>query len=107
MFSGIQEGEKQFLTVIEGLESELISIEVNTRLKGVKILSTIIKSLAADQLKENEVTHITSFLCAKLKDHHSLIPVILTGLHAIVNMKHLSEPCIRQIVDSLSVDVQN
>jgi hypothetical protein len=47
-----------------------------------KILEQLIPELKG--LSEKEVELITEFFCSKLKDHHSILPAALQGLHALV-----------------------
>jgi hypothetical protein len=82
-------GKRTFLAVIEGLETQLISTDVNTRLKGTETLSKFLISLPSDQLNNDEIVYITSYMCAKLKDHHSLIPIVLNGIYGIVSINIL------------------
>lgn len=51
---------------------------------GVTALSSVLSQLPNDFLNESELHFITMFFCDRLKDHHSIIPVVLRGILAIV-----------------------
>nr|XP_012153539.1 PREDICTED: MMS19 nucleotide excision repair protein homolog isoform X2 [Megachile rotundata] len=85
----IQSGHAQLYAIVEELGPFLTEKDVSIRDKGINILSTVLSYLPNNFLNEAELHFITSFYCDRLKDHHSIIPAVLKGILAIVQMNHL------------------
>ncbi|KAF7410203.1 hypothetical protein HZH68_004584 [Vespula germanica] len=85
----IQLGKLKLSTFVEELGSLVTNKDVSVREGGVTALSSVLSQLPNDFLNESELHFITMFFCDRLKDHHSIIPVVLRGILAIVQMIHL------------------
>ncbi|KOC63670.1 MMS19 nucleotide excision repair protein like protein [Habropoda laboriosa] len=85
----IQSGHTKLYTVVEELGPFVTEKDVNIREKGIFALSSILSHLPTDFLNEAELHFITSFYCDRLKDHHSIIPIVLKGILTIVQMNNL------------------
>lgn len=85
-FSAIASKELTILQLIENLQSDLLHQQATHRCKTVSTVATILEQLVPELkgLNEKEVELITEFFCSKLKDHHSIVPAALQGLHALV-----------------------
>ncbi|XP_011871479.1 PREDICTED: MMS19 nucleotide excision repair protein homolog [Vollenhovia emeryi] len=89
--SEIELGSTKLYTFVEILGSYMTDQNVLTREKGVMALSFVLSQLPPDYLNESELHFITTFYCDRMKDHYSIVPSILNGIQAIVNMTHLPE----------------
>ncbi|XP_035736209.1 MMS19 nucleotide excision repair protein homolog isoform X1 [Vespa mandarinia] len=87
----VQLGELKLSTFVEELGSFVTNKDVSVREGGVTALSSVLSELPNDFLNETELHFITVFFCDRLKDHHSIIPVVLRGILAIVQMIHLPQ----------------
>ncbi|XP_076759252.1 MMS19 nucleotide excision repair protein isoform X1 [Xylocopa sonorina] len=85
----IQSGRAKLYAVVEELRPFVIEKDVHIREKGILTLSTILSHVPRDFLNESELQFITAFYCEKLKDHQNVIPAVLKGILAIVQMNHL------------------
>ena len=85
-FSAIASKELTILQLVEDLQSDLLHQQATHRCKVVFTIAKILDQLMPELkgLSEKEVELITEFFCSKLKDHHSILPAALQGLHALV-----------------------
>ncbi len=74
------------LQLVEGLQPDLLHQQAAHRCRAVSTIAMILEHLAPSLkgLNEKEIELIAEFFCSKLKDHHSMIPAALQGLHALV-----------------------
>lgn len=89
--SEIKSGSMKLCTLVEILGSYMTDQNVLTREKGVTALSFVLSQLPQDYLTESELHFIITFYCDRMKDHYSIIPSVLHGIQAIVNMTHLPQ----------------
>ncbi|XP_011641202.1 MMS19 nucleotide excision repair protein homolog isoform X2 [Pogonomyrmex barbatus] len=89
--SEIESGSMKLCTFVEILGSYVTDQNIVTREKGVTALSSVLSQLPQNYLNESELYFITMFYCDRIKDHYSIIPSVLNGIQAIVNMTHLPQ----------------
>ncbi|XP_026674112.1 MMS19 nucleotide excision repair protein homolog isoform X2 [Ceratina calcarata] len=87
----IQSGHVKLYDIVETLGPLITDTDIEVREKGICAISTILSHLPNDYLNENELSFIVSFYCNRLKGHYSIIPKVLTGILATVQMTHLSK----------------
>ncbi|KZC14978.1 MMS19 nucleotide excision repair protein like protein, partial [Dufourea novaeangliae] len=104
--SEIQSGHVKLHTVVEELGPFVTDKSVSIREKGIDALSSILSHLPKDYLNEAELHFITSFYCDRLKDHHSIVPAVLRGILATVQMNHLPQESPVQLFRALFENVQ-
>ncbi|KAK1125132.1 hypothetical protein K0M31_006471 [Melipona bicolor] len=104
--SEIQSGHAKLYAVVEELKPFVTEKDVTMREKGISALSTILSHLSKDFLNEAELRFITSFYCDRLKDHCSIIPAVLRGILAIVQMDHLPKDSLEHLLRGLFENVQ-
>ncbi|XP_011297077.1 MMS19 nucleotide excision repair protein homolog [Fopius arisanus] len=92
--------------VVEQLGELLTSTDISVRANGVLSLSTIIQKLPQDFLNPQEVQLLTSFYCDRLKDHHSIIPSVILGILAIVQMTNLPGDAPGKLFHTLTQNVR-
>jgi DNA repair/transcription protein MET18/MMS19 len=90
-FSAIASKELTILKLVEDLQPDLLNLQNTHRCKAVSTIGTILEQLGPELkgLNEKEVELVTEFFCSKLKDHHSILPAALQGLHALVWKKKI------------------
>ncbi|KAM0734168.1 MMS19 nucleotide excision repair protein [Formica fusca] len=89
--SEIGSGSMKLSTFVETLGFYMTDQNVLTREKGVTALSSVLSQLPQDYLTESELYFITMFYCDRIKDHYNIIPSVLNGILALVNMTHLPQ----------------
>ncbi|XP_029667958.1 MMS19 nucleotide excision repair protein homolog [Formica exsecta] len=89
--SEIESGSMKLSTFVETLGFYMTDQNVLTREKGVTALSSVLSQLPQDYLTESELYFITMFYCDRIKDHYNIIPSVLNGILALVNMTHLPQ----------------
>uniref|UniRef100_A0A1B0GLE4 MMS19 nucleotide excision repair protein n=1 Tax=Lutzomyia longipalpis TaxID=7200 RepID=A0A1B0GLE4_LUTLO len=77
--------------LVEKLGPLLTSQNTGHRSRTLELFSEILKSLPRDFLKASQLKFIITFYADRTKDHHSVIPAILTGTLAIARMEHIPE----------------
>jgi DNA repair/transcription protein MET18/MMS19 len=75
-------------TFIEEMGPALTSPEVEMRLKGTTLLSDIVALIDNDYLNEVQLNFLTTFYIDRLKDHHSVLPAVISGVLSMIQMKH-------------------
>lgn len=66
----------------------LVSTKVEVRRAGTELLSAVLARLPDVWLSAQQIEFIVTFYCDRLNDHHTVTPATLTGLLAIVRMRH-------------------
>lgn len=75
-----------FLQFIESLEDILTSTERDIRLNGVIAFVTVVKKLPIDFFESVELNYINQFLCDRIADHYSFLPIVLVGIEYTVSL---------------------
>lgn len=74
--------------LVENMAGVLTNKEPENREKGMRFYTKILKELPRDFLSEKQVKYITRFYIDRLKDNHRVIPSVLEGFLAIIDMKN-------------------
>ncbi|KAJ6635123.1 MMS19 nucleotide excision repair protein, partial [Pseudolycoriella hygida] len=88
-------------TLVENLGFALISSDVALRAKGTSLLSNVLASLPSEFLSELQIAFITTFYCDRLRDHHSVMPGVFTGLCALALMKNIPQGSTTRLLQSM------
>lgn len=72
--------------LVENMGKVLTNSEATNRLKGMRFFTKILKEMPKNYLTEIQVNFISKFYIDRLKDHHSIIPAVLDGYLAIIEM---------------------
>lgn len=81
-------GRLEITSLVENMAGILTSKEVENREKGMKFFTKLLKETPKDYLSELQVKFITKFYIDRLKDNHRIIPTVLEGYLAIIDMKN-------------------
>lgn len=65
------------------------------------MLSETLSNLPSDFLTTAQINFIGTFYCDRLKDHHSVMPGVFSGILTIANMTNLPEGIASRILQSL------
>lgn len=90
----ISDKRLSFLQFVESLEEILTSTDKDIRLNGVKAFVAVLKKLPLDFFVSEELDYINQFLCERLIDHHSFVPIVLIGIEYTVQMKNITKQMI-------------
>ncbi|XP_034244485.1 MMS19 nucleotide excision repair protein homolog [Thrips palmi] len=91
--------------LVEFLKDLLTDPEPSQRAQGILVLSSALRDLPADFLREDEVRFIIEFFCDRLKDHHDVIPAALKGILTIISMKNFPKELPSQILSTLMLNI--
>lgn len=78
----------------------LTSTEPENRVKGIRFYTKILKELPRNFLNDMQVKFISKFYIDRLKDHHSVVPPVIEGYSALIDM---SEYKIHNCADFLTI----
>ncbi|XP_028166780.1 MMS19 nucleotide excision repair protein homolog [Ostrinia furnacalis] len=88
IISDIMSGRLDVVQLVENMGGALTNKEPENREKGMRFFTKILKELPHDFLTETQINFISKFYVDRLKDNHRVIPAVLEGYLAIVNMAH-------------------
>jgi DNA repair/transcription protein MET18/MMS19 len=97
---GIQGQSADLLKLVEKLGPLLTDKKPELREKGIQILAEVLQKLPEDWLQKSEIHFMTTFFCDRLKDHNVVIPPVLQGILAIIQMHNLPQGAAARIVTS-------
>ena len=86
LFSVIRNNEIKILDVVEAMETSLTHKKPEERSAGTRFLADIIHELPKDHLNSDQLKNMTLFFIDRLKDHHSVVPHVISALLALVSM---------------------
>lgn len=84
--------------LVERLGPILTHTIAETRRKAVQFLSEVIAQLPGEFLQANQIQLILTFYNDRLKDHHSLLPHVLGGIHSLTHMANASEEDVLRVL---------
>ena len=101
----MQSANRSILELIQQLGPYLTSKEVAARIKACTFLGRILSNLPDSYLSTKELSHIAEFLCARLQDHYTLQPSVLTCLQKISSSVNLDKNNAEYIIDSMFKEI--
>ena len=94
----------QIFTVVHLLESlgALLTdaVSVSRRQRGLAILSSVICKLPQEFLPSDDCRLLSSFYCDRTKDHHSLNPEMIMGMHGLAQCINLDAESLRKLLQT-------
>lgn len=72
--------------VIENMGAVLTHKETEKRCRGMRFYTKMLKELPKSILSEAQIQFISTFYIARLNDHHSIIPSVIEGYLALIDM---------------------
>ncbi|XP_017492934.1 PREDICTED: MMS19 nucleotide excision repair protein homolog isoform X2 [Rhagoletis zephyria] len=86
--------------VVEQMGFALTSPTLEQRVNGTKLLSFVLQGLPKDYLDRKQLEFVADFYTDRLKDQHSVLPAVIDGIHALVEMKELPAECVPKILNT-------
>ncbi|CAG5003760.1 unnamed protein product [Parnassius apollo] len=86
----IVSGRLDITKLVENMADVLTNKEVENREKGMRFFTKILTELPKDYLTDLQVKFISKFYIDRLKDNHRVIPAVLEGYLAIIDMQNYS-----------------
>ncbi|XP_050677802.1 MMS19 nucleotide excision repair protein homolog [Leptidea sinapis] len=74
--------------VVENMAGVLTDKQPENREKGIRFFTKVLSELPNDFLTEMQLKFISKFYTDRLKDNHRVIPKVLEGYLALIDMKH-------------------
>lgn len=87
--------------LVEALGFALTSTNVNDRLNGTRLLSETLYTVPKDVLKSEQLNFLVTFYVDRFKDHHSVIPSMLRGVLALIQMNNLPEDSTSKLLSGM------
>ncbi|XP_055550573.1 MMS19 nucleotide excision repair protein [Wyeomyia smithii] len=105
IYQDIINGKLSLAEFVQELGPALTNEDNQIRMKGTMLLSEVLEKLPADLLNDTQLEFIVTFYCDRMKDHHSNIPAILRGIHAITQMNNLPDGAATKLLGSLFMQI--
>ncbi|XP_014088855.2 MMS19 nucleotide excision repair protein [Bactrocera oleae] len=86
--------------VVEQMGFALTSTTLEQRIKGTQLLSNVLQQLPKDHLNSKQIEFLTAFYTDRLKDHHSVLPAVIEGIHALLEMTELAAESVPKIFNT-------
>ncbi|XP_072932864.1 MMS19 nucleotide excision repair protein [Epargyreus clarus] len=84
----IMSGHLEITNLVENMAGVLTSKEIEHRVKGMQFFTKLLREIHKEYLSELQVKFISKFYIDRLKDNHRVIPAVLEGFLAIIDMKN-------------------
>lgn len=101
VYTDIESKKTDISTLVENLGFALISTDVELRAKATSLLSNVIASVPKELLNDVQLNFIATFYCDRLKDHHSVMPGVFTGMVALASMKTVPQGSTTRLLQSM------
>ncbi|XP_045188984.2 MMS19 nucleotide excision repair protein homolog [Mercenaria mercenaria] len=98
-------GNVTLTDIIEDLGDYLTNKEHAIRARATRLIADILHELPVNFVNHNQVSLLSTFLCEKLRDHHSLQPQALYGLEALSMSGEISGEIIETICRTIFKEV--
>lgn len=85
---------------VEKLGFALASPVTELRVKGTKLLSSVLCFLPKDHLNRLQLEFIARFYADRMNDQHNVLPAVIDGIAGLINMKNLPDDSIVIILQS-------
>lgn len=81
-------GRLDIQNLAENMAGVLTNKNAESRERGIKFFTKILKEMPKDYLTEMQIKFISKFYVDRLKDNHRVIPPVLEGYLAIIDMRN-------------------
>jgi len=98
-------GHVKLVDFVSLLGSALTSNVVAERRRGIQLLVETVKVLPYKFYLDTEVLLLLEFFCARLSDHHSVVPLCLAGIAKLLNLRTLGSEDIIRVVRTIFSEV--
>ncbi|XP_035782813.1 MMS19 nucleotide excision repair protein homolog [Anopheles albimanus] len=101
----IANGKLDIASFVEELGPALTHTEAEIRMKGVSLLTSVLQTLPADCLNAEQIKFLCAFYTDRAKDHSSVYPTVVAGLHALVLMSNFVSTSVVPVLKALFTDI--
>ena len=101
----LEAGHVKLVDFVSVLGSALTSKVVAERRRGIQLLTEVVTVLPPTFFLNAEVLLLAEFFCARLSDHHSIVPLCLAGIAKVLHFGTFSSVDIVRVIRSIFSDV--
>jgi len=101
----LEAGHVKLVDFVSVLRSALTSNVVAERRRGIQLLTEAATVLPRTFYLDTEVLLLMEFFCARLSDHHSVVPLCLAGIAKLLHLRTLGSRDIIRVVRMIFSDV--
>jgi len=101
----LEAGHVKLVDFVSVLRSALTSKVVAERRRGIQLLTEVVTVLPYKFFLDAEVLLLAEFFCARLSDHHSVVPLCLAGVAKLLHFGTFSSVDIIRVVQTIFNDV--
>jgi len=101
----IESGHVKLVDFVSVLRSALTSKAVAERRRGIQLLTEVVSALPHSFFLDAEVLLLSEFFCARLGDHHSIVPLCLTGINKLLRFGTFESEDVVCVVRTIFSDV--
>ena len=101
----LESGHVKLLDFVSVLRDALTSKVVAERRRGIQLLTEVVTVLPHSFFSDAEVLLLAEFFCARLGDHHSVVPLCLTGIAKLLHCGTFGSGDIVRVVRTIFSDV--
>uniref|UniRef100_A0A1A9WFT3 MMS19 nucleotide excision repair protein n=1 Tax=Glossina brevipalpis TaxID=37001 RepID=A0A1A9WFT3_9MUSC len=88
----------------EKLQTPLTSTNVERRVQGTLLLTRVLAQLPKDMLSSQQLGVMVEFYASRLKDHHNVIPAVIEGIDALIQMNNLPGTDVVKLLQSFFIN---
>jgi len=101
----LEAGHVKLVDLVSVLSSALTSDVVAERRRGIQLLIDAITALPDTFFLDTEILLLMEFFCARLSDHHAVVPLCLAGIMKLLQLRTLGSADIIRVVRVIFSDV--
>jgi len=101
----LEAGHVKLVDFVSVLRTALTSNVVAERRRGIQLLTEAVTVLPHTFYLDTEVFLLIEFFCARLNDHHSVVPLCLAGIAKLLQLRTLESGDIIRVVQMIFSDV--
>lgn len=105
IFTDLLAGHIEITQLIENMGAALTDKDAENREKGMKFFTKLLKELPKNFLTELQLKFISKFYTDRLKDNHRVIPTVIEGYSAIIDMDKYKMKFCREFLMTLFREV--
>ncbi|KAF6020582.1 MMS19 [Bugula neritina] len=95
----VEKSTNHVLGLVESLGPSLTSLDTKTRASAIQLLADDIRN--SKGLRRNDLEPLADFFCDRIKDHHSIVPHVLTAFSTLTGRSDLPDASAVSIVQSM------
>jgi len=101
----LEAGHVKLVKFVTLLGDALTSNVVAQRRRGVQLLAEVVTALPHTFFLDTEIVLLLEFFCARLSDHHSIVPLCLAAIGKLIRLETVSSADIIRVVRTVFGDV--